>query len=64
MKANLRFEIDIETSDEDSLLVLADALTGELEAAIKAHGPKILASNTRVDGKSIYEKDGSLVWVL
>lgn len=51
----------IETSQNDGLLVLADALLGELDKSLEnVHEVKVLSVTGKVNGKSIYTKDGKL----
>lgn len=64
----VRFELPITTTRGDSLLVLADALLGDLIRAVEAHGVKVPSWGKRawVNGKPVYDRKGKVregVWL-
>ena len=54
-------KVDIVTSPDDGLIVLADALLGELDMSLEnVHNVTVLKVNAKVNGRSIYNKNGNL----
>ena len=54
-------KVDIVTSLEDGLIVLADALLGDVDRDLEnVHHITVVKVSAKVNGRSIYDKDGNL----
>lgn len=60
-KVTVDLKVDIVTSPDDGLIVLADALLGDVDRYLEnIHHVTVLKGNAKVNGRAIYDKDGRL----